>query len=112
MLDDGVHTLHFGGTTNDFTGPDPTFTVKSITVDATDAVTVRTGPTAIPLPAAMFAGLPALAAQHGQESLSPLSDPAFPGSDQWDRLGLPDCGAGHGMSESDRGELNFHHRNV
>jgi hypothetical protein len=59
-LDAGTHTLHFGGTSKDFVGPDPALTVPSFTIDVTDHVTVQ-GSTAIPLPSALSAGAPVLA---------------------------------------------------
>jgi len=55
-LSPGQHTLHFGGTSTDFTGPDPMFTVPSFMVDVTSNVTV--GAQAIPLPPAALATLP------------------------------------------------------
>jgi hypothetical protein len=55
-LSAGPHTLHFGGTSNDFVGPDPALTVPSFTVDTTD--NVRVGPAAIPLPPGALAALP------------------------------------------------------
>jgi hypothetical protein len=62
-LGPGEHTLHFGGTTKDFTGPDPAISIASFTVDATDHVTVAA--TAVPLPTAVVAGAPMLLAMIG-----------------------------------------------
>ena len=62
MLDpigSGTHTLSFGGTTNAFTGPDPSFHVDSFDVDVTDNIRA-TGGSAIPLPVAAWSGLPVL----------------------------------------------------
>jgi hypothetical protein len=53
-LSAGEHTLHFGGTTNDFGG------ISSFTVDTTDHITVE-GSVAVPLPAAALAAMPVLA---------------------------------------------------
>jgi hypothetical protein len=65
-LGSGSHTLHFGGTSNDFTGPDSAFHLASFTVDVTDNVTATGndgggGGTAIPLPAPAWNGLAVLA---------------------------------------------------
>jgi len=58
-LSAGKHTLHFGGTTVDYTGPDPLVKIPSFTVDTTAVVTV--GGSAIPLPPGVLAAIPAFA---------------------------------------------------
>jgi hypothetical protein len=61
-LSAGPHTLHFGGTSKDFTGPDPALTVPSFTIDVTDDLTVPAAPpTPLPLPAGALAAVPAMA---------------------------------------------------
>jgi len=60
----GEHTLHFGGTTTQFVGPDGKFTVDSFVVDTTVNLTVtRAQP--VPLPPALVPGLATLAAAAG-----------------------------------------------
>jgi len=55
------HTLHFGGTSKDFTGPQPAegdpLSVPSFTVDVTSNITI-TGAAAIPLPPAVMSAIP------------------------------------------------------
>lgn len=63
-LGEGSHVLRFGGTTTDYTGPDPAITIPSFSVDVTANVTVPgagPGPTPIPLPPAALAVLPVVA---------------------------------------------------
>jgi hypothetical protein len=61
-LGSGSHTLHFGGMTNVFTGPDGQFTFPSFDVNVTDNVRATGGGgTAIPLPAGVWSGSSVLA---------------------------------------------------
>jgi hypothetical protein len=60
-LSAGGHTLHFGGTTNDYSGPNSLLTVRSFFVNVRDRVTVE-GAATVPLPPAVFASLPLLSA--------------------------------------------------
>ena len=64
-LDVGTHTIHFGGTSVEFTGPDPVVSVPSFSVEVTDNVTVVDGSTVIPLPPAALGALPVLAGLWG-----------------------------------------------
>lgn len=57
----GQHTLHFGGTTTRFVGPDGQFTVDQLTIDTTAHINV-TAARPVPLPPALFPAIGTLAA--------------------------------------------------
>jgi hypothetical protein len=63
-LSAGEHTIHFGGTSNDFGPAEGNVLLPSFTVDVTDQVTVP-GTAAIPLPAGALAAMPVMAAIAG-----------------------------------------------